>query len=97
MEYKKVLSAAHKHLSQYTDTLYQQISKQIKTKDLQKRIHEVEGDKKKGEALMASAKSTKNNEKLKASIFFMKQCNLDESDITNINMEKIKYLKIAVQ
>lgn len=97
MEYKKVLSAAHKHLSQYTDTLYQQISKQIKTKDLKKRIHEVEDDKKKGEALMALAKSTKNHEKLRAGVYFMNQCNLDKSDITNINMEKIKYLKIALQ
>lgn len=97
MECKKVLSDAHKQLSQYTDTLYQQISKYIKTEDLQKRIHEVEHDKKKGKAIMDLGKSTKNNEKQMAGIFIIKQCNLDESDISNINEEKIKYLKIALQ
>lgn len=97
MECKKVLSDAHKQLSQYTDTLYQQVSKYIKTEDLQKRIHEVENDKKKGKAIMDLGISTKNNEKQKAGYFIMKQCNLDESDISNINEEKIKYLKIALQ
>jgi len=97
LECKKVLSDAHKQLSQYTDTLYQQVSKYIKTEDVRKRIHEVENDKKKGKAIMDLGILTKNNEKQKAGIFIMKQCNLDESDISNINDEKIKYLKIALQ
>lgn len=97
LECKKVLADAHKHLSQYTDTLYKQISKYIKTEDLQKRIHEVQDDKKKGEALINFAKSTDNKEKLIAGSLLMKRCNLDESDISNMNEEKMKYLKIALQ
>jgi len=88
---------AHKHLSQFTDTLYKQISKYIKTEDLQKRIHEVQDDKKKGEALMNFAKSANNKDKILASSMLVNQCNLDESDISNMNEEKIRYLKIALQ
>jgi galactokinase len=97
LDCKKIVSNAHKHLSQFTDTLYKQLSKYIKTEDIQKRIHEVKGDKKKGKALVDLAKSTKNNDKMKAGMLLMNQSNLDESDISNINMEKIRYLKIALQ
>lgn len=92
-----MLSDAHKHLSQFTDTLYQQKCKYIKTENLQKRIHEVEDDKKKGNALIHLARSTNNSDKMRAGIFLKNQCNIDESDISNINVEKIKYLKIALQ
>lgn len=97
LEHKKVLSDAHKHLSHFTDTLYKQIYKYIKTKDLKKRIHEVEDEKKKGIALVNLGNSTNNDDKRKAGTLLMKQCNIDESDISNINVEKIKYLKIALQ
>lgn len=97
MECKKVVSDAHKRLSLFSDTLYQQISKYTKTDDLKKRINEVEDDKKKGKALLDSAKSTHNNEKMKAGLYLMNQSNLDESDISNINVKKIRYLKIALQ
>lgn len=97
LECKRVLSDAHKHLSLYTDTLYQQISKYIKTEDLQKRIHEVEDDKKKGKALLDLAKLTNNIDKMRAYSFLMNQCNIDESDINNIHSEKIRYLKIALK
>lgn len=94
---KSVLSDAYKHLSQFTDSLYQKISKFIKTENLQKRIHEVEDDKKKVVALYNLAKSTNNNDKLKASMYLKNQCNLDESDISNMNVEKNKFLKIALE
>lgn len=97
MECKKVLSEAYKHLSQFTDTLYQQLSKYIKTEDHQKRIHEVENDKKKGKNLLKLAKSTNNSEKMKVGVYLMNQCSIDESDISNINVKKTKYLKIALQ
>lgn len=96
LECKKVLLDAHKHLSQFTDTLYKQISKYIKT-DLQKRIHEVQNDKKKVEALMDVAKLTYNKDKMKAGSLLMKQCNLEQNDINNMNKEKLIYLKIALQ
>ncbi|VVC40821.1 Hypothetical protein CINCED_3A017263 [Cinara cedri] len=97
LECKKVLSEAYKHLSQFTDTLYQQLSKYLKTEAIQKRINEVENDKKKGKDLLESARSTKDSEKLKAGVYLMNQCNIDKSDINNINVEKTSYLKIALQ
>lgn len=97
LECRKVLCDAYKHLSQFTDTLYQQISKYIKTEDLQKRLHEVKGDKEKGRALVYSAKVTKNQKEMKAGTFLMNQSSLDENDISNMNLEKIKYLKFALQ
>lgn len=93
----RVLLDAHKHLSKFTDTLYQQISKYIKTENLQKRIHEVNNDKKKGKALMDLGKSTKNNADYKAGFYLMNQSNIDENDISTLNSEKITYLKIALQ
>lgn len=93
----KVLSDAHKHLSKFTDTLYQQISKYIKTENLQKRMHEVNNDKKKGKALMDLGKSTNNSADYKAGCYLMKQSNIDESDISNLNAEKVTYLKTALQ
>lgn len=93
----RVLLNAHKHLSKFTDTLYQQISKYVKTENLQKRIHEVNNDKKKGKALMDLGKSTNNNADFKAGFYLMNQSSIDESDINNLNTEKITYLKIALQ
>lgn len=93
----KVLVDAHKHLSKFTDILYQQISKYIKTENLQKRIHEVNSDKKKGKALMDLGKSTNNSADFKAGFYLMNQSNIDESDINNLNVEKLTYLKTALQ
>lgn len=93
LDCKLVLLNAHKHLSQFTDSLY----KYIKMEDLQKRIDAVEGNKKKGKALFNLAKSTKNIDQQKAGLLLMNQSNLDESDISNINLEKTRYLKIALQ
>lgn len=97
MECKNVLCDAYKQLSHYTDTLYQQLSKYLKTEDFQKRIHEVEKDKKKGKHVLELAKSTNNNDKVKAGVYLMNQCNIDESDINDINVKKTRYLKIALQ
>ncbi|XP_050425429.1 serine-protein kinase ATM isoform X2 [Adelges cooleyi] len=97
LECKKVLSDAHKRLSRYTDTLYQQVSKYIKTENLEKRLHEVEEVKEKARALINVAKSTKNNEKLKAGALLMNQSCIDESDISNTNLERMNYLKLALR
>lgn len=97
LECKKVLSDACKHLSQYTDTLYQQISKYIKADDLERRIDKVKNNKIKGKALFDLGKLTKDNDRLKAGVFLMKQCNIDETDISDINMKKTSYLKIALE
>lgn len=80
-------------MSQFTDTLYQQISKYVKTEDLKKRLHGVENDKEKANALLVSA----NENEKRAGFFLLNQSNIDESDIYNINFEKIRYLKIALQ
>lgn len=94
---KKVLSDAHKNLSQFTDTLYQQLYKYIKTENFQKRIHEVEDSIIKGKALIDLGKLTKNPEKQKAGIFLKKQSEIDKSDIDSKNQEKNKYLKLTLQ
>lgn len=97
LECKQVLLDAHKHLSQYTDTLYQQISKYIKAEDLEKRIDKVKDDKIKGKALLDLGKSTKDCDRQKAGFFLLKQCNIDESDISNLNVERTRYLNFALQ
>lgn len=97
LDCKKVLSDAHKHLSQFTDTLYQQLNKYIKTEDFQKRILDVEDSIIKGKALVALGKSTNNIEKQKAGSSLINQSNIDKSDISNKNDEKNKYLKLTLQ
>jgi len=92
-----VLLDAHKHLSQFTDTLYQKLYKYIKTEDFQKRILEVEDSTIKGEALYELGKSTKNKEKCKAGNFLTLQSKIDKRDISNKNEEKNKYLKLTLQ
>jgi len=97
LDYKKVLSNAHKHLSQFTDTLYQQLYKYIKTEDFQKRSFEVENSTIKGKALVELGKSTNNIEKQRAGIFMITQSTIDKRDISNKNEEKNKYLKLTLQ
>lgn len=94
---KKVLSDAHKHLSQFTDTLYQQLYKYTKTEDFQKRVREVEDSTIKGKALVELGKSTNNKEKCKAGTFLIAQSKIDKKDIINKNEQKNKYLKLTLQ
>jgi len=97
LDCKKVLSDAHKHLSQFTDTLYQQLYKYIKTEDFQKRSLEVEENTIKGKALVELGKSTNNIEKYKAGLYLNNQSEIDKRDISNKNEEKNKYLKLTLQ
>ncbi|XP_060874698.1 serine-protein kinase ATM isoform X2 [Metopolophium dirhodum] len=95
LDCKKVLSDAHKHLSQFTDTLYQQLYKYVKTEDF--RILEVEDSTIKGKALVELGKLTNNMEKYKAGIYLSKQSEIDKKDISNKREEKNKYLKLTLQ
>ncbi|KAE9539511.1 hypothetical protein AGLY_004763 [Aphis glycines] len=97
LDWKKVLSDAHKHLSLFTDTLYQQLYKYIKTEDFQKRIHEVEHNEIEGQTMVESGKSSKNQEEIKAGIYLINQSRIDKIDISNKNEEKNKYLKLTLQ
>lgn len=97
LDWKKVLSDAHKHLSLFTDTLYQQLNKYIKTEDFQKRIHEVEHNEIEGRTMVESGKSSKNQEEIKAGIYLINQSRNDKIDISNKNEEKNKYLKLTLQ
>lgn len=97
LDCKKVLSDAHKHLSQFTDTLYQQLYKYIKTEDFQKRILEVEDITIEGKELIELGKSTNNKEKYKAGIYLISQSTIDKTYISNKNEEKNKYLKLTLQ
>lgn len=97
LDCKKVLSDAYKHLSLFTDTLYQQLYKYIKTEDFQKCMLGVEQSKIEGETMVELGKSTKNQEKLKAGIYLINQSKNDISDINNKNNEKNKYLKLTLQ
>lgn len=97
LDCKKVLSDAHKHLSQFTDTLYQQLYKYIKTEDFKKRNLEVEDNSIKGKALFELGKSTNNREKLKAGLYLNNQSEIDKRDISNKHEEKNKYLKLTLQ
>ncbi|XP_026809071.1 serine-protein kinase ATM isoform X1 [Rhopalosiphum maidis] len=97
LDCKKVLSDAYKHLSLFTDTLYQQLYKYIKTEDFQKRMLGVEQSSIEGETMVQLGKSTKNQEKLKAGIYLINQSKIDISDISNKNNEKNKYLKLTLQ
>lgn len=97
LDYKKVVSDAYKHLSQFTDTLYQQLHKYIETEDFQKRILEVEDTIIKGKSVVELGKSSNNKEKQKAGIFLITQSTIDKRDISNKNEEKNKYLKLTLQ
>uniref|UniRef100_A0A2H8TWI9 non-specific serine/threonine protein kinase n=2 Tax=Melanaphis sacchari TaxID=742174 RepID=A0A2H8TWI9_9HEMI len=97
LDCKKVISDAHKHLSLFTDKLYQQLYKYIKTEDFQKRIIEAEHSTTEGKTLYELGKSTKNQEKIKAGFSLIKQSEIDKIDISNKNEEKNKYLKLTLQ
>jgi len=97
LDCKRVVSDAHKHLSQFTDTLYQQLYKYIKKEDFQKHILEVDDSIIKGNELVDSGKLTNNPEKIKAGIYLINQSKIDKSDISNKNEEKNKYLKLTLQ
>lgn len=97
LDNKKVLSDAYKHLSQFTDTLYQQLYKYIKTEDFQKRTLEVEETIIKGKSLAELGKSTNNKEQQKAGFFLISQSTIDKRDISNKKEEKNKYLKLTLQ
>ncbi|XP_029344827.1 serine-protein kinase ATM [Acyrthosiphon pisum] len=97
LDCKKVLSDAHKHLSQFTDTLYQQLYKYIKSENFQKHNLEVEDNIIKGKELVELGKSTHNTEKYKAGTYLNNQSAIDKRDISNKHEEKNKYLKLTLQ
>ncbi|XP_050523942.1 serine-protein kinase ATM isoform X2 [Daktulosphaira vitifoliae] len=97
LDYRKVLLDAHKRLSKYTDTLYQQASKYLKEEDLQKRLSEVKNVKEKGHALITMGKFTNDIDRCKAGSLLMNQSRVDESEISNTNSERINHLKLALQ